>query len=135
MRIHGVHEAALDPRRARSRAAVPPRPLSVLSARRRAEHRRRALKKSALEERIFLLLFKRYAEERGALAVGAASAENKARVGALFENFKLLALHAGGYVARLHGLDRHGRDLVGCEAVEERADIGDVIHMAAYINT
>ena len=47
LRIHGVHEAALDPRRARSRAAVPPRPLSVLSARRRAEHCRRALKKSA----------------------------------------------------------------------------------------
>ena len=82
-----------------------------------------------------MLLFKRYAEERGALAVGAASAENKARVGALFEYLKLLAFHAGGYVARLHGLDRHGRDLVGCEAVEERTDIGDVIHMAAYINT
>ena len=86
-------------------------------------------------ERIFLLLFKRYAEERGALAVGAAGAENKARVGALFEYLKLLALHAGGYVARLHGLDGHGRDLVGGEAVKERTDIGDVIHMAAYINT
>lgn len=51
-----------------------------------------------------MLLFKRYAEERGALAVGAASAENKARVGALFEDLKLLAFHAGGYVARLHVL-------------------------------
>ena len=70
----------------------------------------------------------------GAFAVGTACAEKPAAVDGLLAKAQLLALHAGGDVPHLHGADGQLRHLVGGETVQKRANVGDIVHVAADVD-